>query len=55
MYNDIHYERVKADPDIMMGYFREYTQGLTSLEYDEWFLQQWNLTAVKTVEEYING
>jgi hypothetical protein len=54
MYNNIHYEIVKADPDIMMGYFREYTQGLTSLEYDQWFEQQWQLTAVKSVEELIN-
>jgi hypothetical protein len=51
--NDITYEIVKADPDIMMGYFREYAQGQTSLEYDQWFDQQWQLTAVKTVEEYL--
>lgn len=51
--NDITYEIVKADPDIMMGYFREYTQHLTSLEYDQWFDQQWQLSAVKSVEEYL--
>ena len=49
------YDEVKANPAIQRAHFDEYTQHLTSLEYDEWFDQQWQLTAVKTVEEYING
>jgi hypothetical protein len=48
------YEDVKAEPSIKWGYITEYAQGKTHLDYDEWFDQQWNLTAVRTVEEYIN-
>jgi len=47
------YDEVKALDSIQRAYFREYTQHLTSLEYDQWFDQQWQLTAVKTVEEYL--